>query len=130
LIGEVDEMIDDITEEHESAKDRSEAIIRKLFEYVETHTHIIAYVFHSRHTEFITDELPIGESSPFQKMQHIVQQGIDDGEFRNTNITVATACVFGGAIRMLHQRLDGIIKEPLSSYVDEVVESTWQGVCI
>jgi AcrR family transcriptional regulator len=59
LLSEFDEMMDNIMDQHKGAKERGEAIIRQLFEYTETHTHIIAYVLHAKHTEFIPKELPV-----------------------------------------------------------------------
>ena len=128
LLAELDEMIDTIIQQHKTAKDRCEAIIQQLLEYTETHTHIIAYIFHAKHVEFISDESPICNSSPFSKMHEIIQEGIDKGEFRKINPRVATASVFGSTIRLIHLRLDGVIDEPLILYLDEILENIWYGI--
>lgn len=125
LLKEMEEMVDDAVEQHDDARHRSSAIIRKLFEYTESHTNIISYVFHAKHTEFISDEQPICNSLPFTKMRNIIQQGMDNGELRKTDPWVAASIVFGAAIRMIHLRLDGIIKEPVTQYTDEILESAW-----
>lgn len=125
LLKEMEEVVDDAIREYDGARNRSEAIIRKLFEYTESHTHIISFVFHAKHAEFITDEQPICNSLPFKKMRNIIQDGMDNGEFRKTNSWVAVSSVFGAAIRMIHLRLDGIIQEPLTQYTDEILESAW-----
>jgi len=36
--------------------------------------------------------------------------------------------VFGGAIRLIHLRLDGVINQPITLYYDELVDCTWQGI--
>ncbi len=128
LLNEMEEMIDTVMRDHYSATRRCETIIRLLFEYTETRANIIAYIFHAKHTEFIPGESPICDSSPFAKMRGIVQQGMESGEFRSTDPWVATASVFGGAIRMIQLRLDGVIQQPLGGFLDEVLESAWQGM--
>ncbi len=130
LLNEMEEMIDAVMRDHDSATARCETIIRLLFEYTETRTNIIAYIFHAKHTEFISNQSPIYNSSPFVKMRGIVQQGMETGEFRMTDPWVATACVFGGAIRMIQLRLDGVIQQPLGGFLDEVLKSTWWGMAL
>ncbi len=128
LLEEMDELVDRITNEFSGVKERSEQIVRLLFEYTETHTNIIAYVFHAKHTEFISDEQPICSSSPFKKMRNIIQEGMDSGELRKTDPWIAASSVFGSAIRMIHLRLDGTIKNPLPVYADDVLKVVWQGM--
>ena len=128
LLSEFEEMIDHIMEQYDGATERCEAIIRQLFEYTETHPHIIAYVLHAKHAEFIPKELPVCNSIAFGKMREVIQQGIDQGEFRKIDLEVVMACVFGGAIRMIQLRLEGVIDKPLIVYVDTVLDSVWLGV--
>ena len=128
LLSEFDEMIDNIMAQHKGAKERCEAIIRQLFEYTETHTHIIAYVLHAKHAEFIPNEAPVCDSIAFRKMREVIQQGMDQRELRNTDLQVATACIFGSAIRMIHLRLEGVIDKPLMIYFDNLLESIWLGM--
>lgn len=128
LLAELDEMIDNIMLQHHDSKARCEAIIRQLFEYTETHTHIIAYIFHAKHVEFISDESPLCKSSPFNKMHNIILQGIDKKELRKTDSRVAAANIFGSAIRMIQLRLDGVITEPLTMHLDEILVSVWHGM--
>ncbi len=130
LLNEMEEMIDTVMRDRDSATQRCETIIRLLFEYTETRANIIAYIFHAKHTEFIPDESPICNSSPFAKMRGIVQQGMETGEFRKTDPWVATASVFGGAIRMIQLRLDGVVQRPLGDFLDNVLESAWQGMLV
>jgi AcrR family transcriptional regulator len=128
LLNEMEEMVDSVMETTDTARDRCEELIRKLFEYTETHPHIISFVLHAKHTEFISDKPPICSSVPFRKMRQIVQDGIESGEFRRTDPWVAAAAIFGGAIRMIHLRLDGVVTEPLSHYIDEIIEAAWLGM--
>ncbi|MCU7851431.1 MAG: TetR/AcrR family transcriptional regulator [Candidatus Thiodiazotropha sp. (ex Monitilora ramsayi)] len=128
LMKEFEEMIDEVISEDLTSRERCNKIIALLFEYTETRRNIISYMLHAKHREFLPDEPPICSSSPFKAMRNIVQQGINDGEIRQGEPWIAAATVFGGAIRMIHLRLDGVIKEPLTNYYDELIERMWQGM--
>ncbi len=128
LLGEFDEMINEVTNEDITNIERCNKIIRLLFEYTETKSAIISYMLHSKHKEFLPDEPPICSSTPFLAMRGIVQDGINAGEIRDGDPWVVTSLIFGGALRMIHLRLDGVIKEPLTNFTDELIEKTWQGM--
>ncbi|PLY12713.1 MAG: TetR family transcriptional regulator [Sedimenticola sp.] len=128
LLNEFEEMINGVIEEDLSNRERCNKIILQLFEYTESRRNIISYMLHAKHREFLPNEPPICSSTPFTSMRKIVQQGIDAGEIRPGNPWVVAASVFGGAIRMIHLRLDGVIKEPLTQYYDEVIDCIWRGM--
>ena len=128
LLQEFEEMVDNIVAEDLTNRERCNKIIRLLFEYTESRRNIISYMLHAKHREFLPDEPPICSATPFKAMRNIVQQGIEEGEIRQGDPWVVAATVFGGAIRMIHLRLDGVVKEPLTRYYDEVVDCMWQGM--
>ncbi|MCP3868400.1 MAG: TetR/AcrR family transcriptional regulator [Gammaproteobacteria bacterium] len=128
LLNEFEEMVNDVTEEDLTSRERCNKIIALLFSYTESRRNIVSYMLYAKHREFLPDEPPICSSAPFIAMRNIVQQGIDSGEIRSGDPWVIAASVFGGAIRMIHLRLDGVIKEPLTEFYDEVVDCMWQGM--
>lgn len=128
LLKEFEEMIENIVAEDMSNRERCNKIIALLFEYTESRRNIISYMLHAKHREFLPGEPPICSATPFKAMRNIVQHGIEEGEIRQGNPWVVAASVFGGAIRMIHLRLDGVIKEPLTQHYDEVVDCMWQGM--
>ena len=135
LLNEMNEMIDSIIEQAADTQDSSaisqcNRIIELLFEYTETKTNIIAFILHAKHSEFITNELPICSAEPFSKMRAIVTRGIKQGELQNYNSWVASSTIFGGAIRMIHLRLDGAITQPLPELYEQLISSIWQGMAI
>jgi AcrR family transcriptional regulator len=127
LIREMETMVEEVYAEGLSYREQCNRLIRLLFEYTETRRNIIAYVLHAKHREFLPEEPPICSSTPFKAMRGIVQKGMDAGEIRRGVPWVVASTVFGSAIRMIHLRLDGIIKEPITDYYDELVEMMWQG---
>lgn len=128
LLIEMQDLVDCAIKDKDTAIERCNEIISQLFSYTESHRNIIAYVFHPRHNEFITDEPPICNSSPFVSIREIIQQGMDSGEIKKQNIWVASAAIFGGPIRMINLRLDNTIEQPLPELLGDIIESVWQGM--
>ncbi|MCP4188772.1 MAG: TetR/AcrR family transcriptional regulator [Gammaproteobacteria bacterium] len=128
LINEFEEMVNAVLEDEMTNRERCNKIIALLFEYSETRRNIISYMLHSKHREFLPSEPPICSSTPFIMMRDIVLQGIEAGEIRNGSPWVVAASIFGGAIRLIHLRLDGLIDEPLTNLYDEHINCMWQGM--
>jgi len=127
ILNELDELIDDVLNTHDSPTEQCKEIIKQLFEHTETHQHIIAYLFHTKHTHFLPNAPLMCDTAPFIKIRDIIQTGIQRGEFKDMNIWVATAGIFGAPVRMIQLRLDGLIEKPLIEYYDEIVNATWGG---
>jgi TetR/AcrR family transcriptional regulator, repressor of fatR-cypB operon len=128
LLNEMNEMMDSILALDLSPIGKCNRVIQLLFEYTETRTDIIAFVLHAKHTEFITNHTPTCDTEPFQKLRLIVQEGMESGEIRPFNTWIATSAIFGGAIRMIHLRLEGAIKQPLTELYDELIQTIWNGM--
>lgn len=128
ILNEMDELVDDVINEVSSPSAQCKEIIRQLFEYTDSQRNIMAFVFHAKHTDFLSSVPLICNSSPFIKMREIIEKGIAAGEFKETDSWVAASCIFGGAIRMIQLRLDGLIKEPLINSYDALIDSAWMGL--
>lgn len=128
LLNEFDQMIEQVMAEDLSNRERCNKIIALLFEYTESRRNVISYMLHAKHREFLPGEPPICSASPFKAMRNIVQQGMEAGEIRQGDPWVVSAAVFGGAIRLIHLRLDGVIDEPLTEKYDEAVACMWLGM--
>ncbi len=128
LLNELEEVIKQAARESASPADQCELVIRRFFEFTETRREIMAFVFATRHREFLPDEPPICNAAPFMRLRDMVAQAVARGEFRQMDPWVAAASVFGGAIRLMQLRLDGLIEPPLPELADELIATTWQGV--
>lgn len=128
ILNEMDELIDGVIQEINSPSEQCKEIIRQLFEHTETHHDIMAFVFHSKHTDFLPDKPLICNASPFIKIREIINTGIEAGEFVKTDSWVATSSIFGGAIRMIQLRLDRLIEQPLTEYYSMIIDAAWTGL--
>jgi hypothetical protein len=85
-------------------------------------------MLYAKHKEFLPGEPPICSSKPFALMRDIVRMGMETGEIRRMDLMVASTSLFGGPIRMIMARLDGVLPAQLSRYLDEVWECAWRSV--
>jgi len=128
ILGEIEQLVDRQIGLHQTARGQCEGIISALFGHTETHPSIIGYVFHAKHADFLPDHASLCDSAAFIKMHDIVKKGIEQGEFKAMDATIATALIFGGPTRLIQQRLDGVITQPLTSFQDQVFSGIWQGI--
>lgn len=130
ILNEIDELVEDAIRDGATPVEQYKIIVRDLFNYTETHSKIIAFIFNAKHTEFLPGEPQATDSAAFTKMRSIVQQGMECGEFRRMEPWVATASLFGGIIRMIQLRLDGKIDQPLPTYLEAMLETAKTGVVL
>lgn len=128
VLQQMTEMIVDILKHHESTHDRCQAVIRQLLDMTEADPEKMNYMLHANHQEFLPSEKPVCSSIPFELILNMVQTGIQRGEIRALSPVVASATIFGGALRLIHLRLDGALQEPVTEYFEEIWDSSWRGV--
>ena len=61
-------------------------------------------------------------------MKEIVASGIATGEILKIDLNVAATNVFGGPIRLIFLKLDGVLEHSLSKYLSESWECSWRSV--
>ena len=120
--------IADIQKQHKSPHDQCRAVIEHLFHMTETEPEIMAFMLYAKHREFMPDKAPICSSKPFEQMRNMVKEGMDSGILVPMDPLVAATAVFGGALRMINLRLDGILEKPLPAYLEEVWQCAWRAV--
>lgn len=117
-----------IARDSATAHDRCHAVMTMLFEFTESNRDAMDFMLYAKHRDFLPSERPVCSSKPFETMREFVQEGIAKGEIRQMDVMVATSCLFGGAIRLITARLDGVLAEPLPDRLDAVWECAWRGV--
>lgn len=120
--------VGEIVARYKTARERCHAIMDLLFRLTEEEPKSMEFMLHAKHREFIPTEKPVCSSKPFEAMRRIVTEGIARGEIRQMDVIVASTCLFGGAIRMITARLDGVVPHPLPRYLDAVWDCSWKAV--
>jgi TetR/AcrR family transcriptional regulator, repressor of fatR-cypB operon len=117
-----------IESQHDTAKARCKAIIELLFKITEEEPEMMAFMLFTKHKEFMPSMAPVCSSRPFKQMRQMVANGMATGEVRQMNDMVAASSVFGGALRMISLRLDGVLDQPLEEYLEEIWSCAWLSV--
>lgn len=128
LVVRMETAFSEIEAAHSSTHDRCRASIELLFRMTEEEPAVMRFMLFSRHREFIPDQKPVCSSRPFVQMREMVATGMRDGVVREMTPIVAAAGVFGGALRLIQLRLDGILDAPLLTYLDEIWQCAWRSV--
>lgn len=130
LIDQMSQAILNIMQQHDSTKDRCRAVISYLFELTENDPRKMNYMLHANHKEFIPDQKPVCSSVPFEMIASMVPMGMTNGEIKQMDSISASVCLFGPALRLIHLKLDGVVKSPLSGYFDEIWDAVWASLAI
>lgn len=117
-----------IGQRHDTAHDRCRAVIVHLFDLTESDPEIMHYMLYANHREFMPHEKPVCSSRPFEMMKQMVADGIAGGEIRAIDPLVAATSIFGGAIRLISLRLDGVLQEALPRCLAETWQCAWRAV--
>lgn len=128
LLESMTKAMEELMAHHDSTQGRCKAIMNFLFEMTETHPEKMEFMLYAKHREFMPTAIPVCSSRPLAMMREIVQQGIDEGDIREMELTLATTCLFGGMFRMINLRIDSVIKDPLPNYLEAIWESGWKGI--
>lgn len=128
LVDGLQEELERIARAHATAHDRCRAVMTMLFDLTESNREAMDFMLYAKHREFLPCERPVCSSKPFETMREFVKSGIAQGEIRHIDVMVAASCLFGGAIRLITARLDGVLAEPLPEKLDAVWECAWSSV--
>ncbi len=130
LIVRMENVFSDIERQHDTAQARCRAVIELLFRIAEEEPEVMTYMLFIKHRELMPGMAPICSSKPFRQMREMIAKGIKAGEVRPMDDMVAAASVFGGALRMISLRLDGVPERPLDEYLDEIWSCAWRSVSL
>ena len=130
LVERMESHFSEIEATHATAHDRCRAVIALLFDLTEQEPAVMRFMLFSRHREFIPDQKPVCSSRPFVQMREMVAAGMKGGEVREMTPIIAASAVFGGALRLIQLRLDGILDAPLPEYLDEIWQCAWRSVAV
>ncbi|BAZ93039.1 transcriptional regulator [Thiohalobacter thiocyanaticus] len=130
LVERMESKFSEIEAAHATAHDRCRAVIALLFDLTEQEPAVMRFMLFSRHREFIPDQKPVCSSRPFVQMREMVAVGMKGGEVREMTPIVAASAVFGGALRLIQLRLDGVLDTPLPEYLDEIWQCAWRSVAV
>ncbi|HLS21436.1 MAG TPA: TetR/AcrR family transcriptional regulator [Paenalcaligenes sp.] len=125
LLERMNTLLDEIELQHGTAQARCRAVIHMLFELTEAEPETMSFIIHARHQEFLPQEKPICSASAFVRMRRFVSDGLQAGELKPMDSALASALMYGAAIRLLCLRLDGVVHDNLFDYFEPLWAQVW-----
>lgn len=104
------------------------AITAWIFQLTEDEPETVSFILYARHREFLPKEPPICSTRPFEIMRTIAQQGMERSEVRPMEPLLAASILFGGALRLVQLRLDGVLTTPLPELLEDTHQACWRAI--
>lgn len=128
LIVFIEEQQQTILKQHSHSWDRFYQLCKWKLETAEENPHMMQFILKAQHQEFMPNYPPICSSKPFLTLRDIIRQGMENQEVKEMDVMIATSITFGGVLRLIQLRLDGLLEKPLPSYLDEITKTSWQAI--
>ena len=115
-------------EKEETFQDSCKGLIRYLFEVAENKPQALKFLLYARHQEFLPDRPAICQAQPFELLLEAAKEAIARGELRNVDPIILITATFGGPMRLMLMKVDGVMDAPLESFFDASWECIWRGI--
>ncbi len=130
LLQQVEVEQQQILQQYQSSWDRFYQLSKWMMDTAEHHPHAMQFILNARHKEFMPDTPPICSAKPFMTLRDVIQQGMDEGVLQRMDVMVAAASCYGGVLRLIQLGLDGLLEQPLPSYLDEITQTCWHSIAV
>jgi len=128
IIDRLSVSIDDIRRRSRKSPEQLREIVDLWFRLADDAPEIMQFLLVLNVNEFLPDEKPMMETSPFTKILKILQIGIKEGELRAADPQRAYCHFFGIIENTLKQVLTGTLKKKADYYQNDAWLSAWSTI--
>lgn len=128
IIDRLSVSIDDIRRRNRKSPDQLREIVDLWFRLTDDAPEIMQFLLVLNVKEFLPDETPLMETSPFMKILKILQIGIKAGELKAVDPQRAYCHFFGIIENTLKQVLTGNLKKKADYYQNDAWLSAWSTI--
>lgn len=114
--------------EQETTYQKLRCFAELVIEIAESDPEMMEYMLFMKHGEFLSESFPICSTEPFRKVQQIVATGIKTGELKPGDYLVSAVSYTGVILRAAELRIQGVIKVPLDTRLEELVANAWAAI--
>lgn len=125
LIAYIEHEQQNILAQYTTTWDRYYQLSKSILESAENNPQMMQFILRAQHQEFMPEHPPICSSKPFMTLRDVINQGIEEGELREMDIMLAASLAFGGILRIVQLKLDGLVEKPLTDYLEEITQTSW-----
>ncbi len=109
-----------------SAEERVKGIVRALLSLAEEDRYTMEYALYVKHREIL--EVPVCSAEPFDMLREFCRKEREKGNLRDMDDTLCAVCLTGAPVRIMQLKWDGVIKNDLLRYAEELGECVWRSL--
>jgi AcrR family transcriptional regulator len=117
--------IDDIRRRNRKASDQLREIFDLLFKLTDEAPEVVKFLLLANMKEIIPEGKSLEETTPFNKIKRVIQNGVKDGEIRSIEPLLAYSYFFGIIKHSLCLVLSGDLPKQAESYQSQVWLAAW-----
>ncbi|MDD2556781.1 MAG: TetR/AcrR family transcriptional regulator [Desulfuromonadaceae bacterium] len=118
------ERLDDVS----SIRGKLEAFGTLCFDITESDPVMMEYLLYMKHSEFMSDTVPICFSEPFKMVRQVIVEGIESGDIRQQDVFVAAISYTGVIIRAIELKLMCVVSADLHDLSADLLQNAWAAV--
>ncbi len=122
--GMLQERFDDVS----SIRDKLEAFATLCFDITESDPVMMEYLLYMKHSEFMSDTVPICFTEPFKMVRQVIADGIEAGDIRQQDIYVAAISYTGVIIRAIELKLMCVVNTDLHEFSADLRQNAWAAI--
>ena len=120
--------IDDIRRRNRKSSEQLREIVDLLFRLTTDAPDVMQFLLILKINEFLPEEKPLLQTAPYQKINKIIQSGIQAGEIRNIDPLLAHAYFFGIIENTLRMVLTGALDKKSDAYQAQAWLAAWNSI--
>lgn len=125
---EFNQMLQERLEHAATTREKLEAFARLAFDIAESDPVMMEYMLYMKHSEFMTDAVPMCFTEPFKAVRVMLEEGMASGVIRQQDLYTAAITYTGVILRAVELRLLCVIKNPLQEIADELLYNAWAAI--
>ncbi len=115
-------------EQEETFQAGCKGLIRYLFGVAEQEPHAVKFLLYARHQEYLPGQPAICQARPFELLLEAAKAAVARGELRDVDPVILITATFGGPMRLMLMKVDGVMAGPLEDFFETSWECIWRGI--
>jgi AcrR family transcriptional regulator len=111
-----------------SIREKLEAFATLCFDITESDPVMMEYMLYMKHSEFMSDAVPICFTEPFKMVRQIIFEGMQSGDIRNQDVYVAAISYTGVIIRAIELKLMCVVSTDLHEFAPDLLQNAWAAI--
>ena len=125
---EFNQMLQQRLEHVTTVREQLEAFARLSFDIAESDPVMMEYMLYMKHSEFMTDAVPMCFTEPFKAVRVMLEEGMKTGVIRQQDLYAAAISYIGVVLRAVELRLLCVVNTPLQEITDDLLYNAWAAI--